>query len=174
MAFDVRLLRKDDDRSSFYSGDPALDAFFSRFASQNQFRHKVGVTYVVEGEGRIRGYATVTATNIEADLLIQVESKKYPPYPLPVMKLARLATDERDQGKSVGSALLAHVLEVALKMAREIGCVGVVTDAKPRAVAFYEGRQFVHLDTFTAETVREAPTPMFLSSRKIEAVVEAA
>ena len=84
----------------------------------------------MEGEGRIRGYATVTATNSVADLPTQVESKKYPSYPLPVMKLARLATDERDQGKGVGSALLAHVLGVALKMAREIGCVGVGTDAK--------------------------------------------
>ena len=155
------------------SRDPALDAFFSRFPSQNQFRHKVGATYVVEGEGRIRGYATVTATNSVADLPTQVESKKYPSYPLPVMKLARLATDERDQGKGVGSALLAHVLGVALKMAREIGCVGVVTDAKPRAVPFYEGRQFVHLDTFAAQTAREAPTPMFFSIRKIESVLEA-
>ena len=108
------------------------------------------------------GYATVTATTVEADLLSDVEGRKFPPYPLPVLKLARLATDERDQGKGGGSALLGQVLAIALKMARGIGCAGVVTDAKPNAVHFYEARQFVYLETFDAALIRKGPRPMFL------------
>ncbi len=58
---EVRALRRDDDRSVFRSGDPSLDVFFSQYAGQDQFKASASVTYVVEHDGRIGGYATVTA-----------------------------------------------------------------------------------------------------------------
>lgn len=39
---EVRLLRQEDDRSQFRSGQPDLDRFFARYAGQNQFRHHIG------------------------------------------------------------------------------------------------------------------------------------
>ena len=42
---EVRLLRQEDDRSRFRSGQPDLDRFFARYAGQNQFRHHIGSTY---------------------------------------------------------------------------------------------------------------------------------
>ena len=43
---EIRALRPTDDRSSFQSGDEALDRFFHQYAGQNQFRHHLGITYV--------------------------------------------------------------------------------------------------------------------------------
>jgi hypothetical protein len=52
----VRPLRRDDDRSTFRSGDASLDVFFAQYAGQHQFKTCASVTYVVEGEGRVAGY----------------------------------------------------------------------------------------------------------------------
>lgn len=86
---ETRALRPDDDRSTFQSGDEALDRFFRRYAGQNQFRHYLGVTYVVADGARIVGFATVTPRQLEIDDLPERVRKKLPRYPLPVLGLAR-------------------------------------------------------------------------------------
>jgi len=57
-----------------------------------------------------------------------------PRYPLPVLRLARLAVAVTAQQRGVGSALLRHVFLLALRMAEELGCVGILVDAKSDAV----------------------------------------
>jgi GNAT superfamily N-acetyltransferase len=169
----VRVLAADDNRSDFRSGDPDLDRFLAKYAGQNQFRHYIGTTYVAAADDRIGGYATVAAGEIEIDDLPDVIRRKYPRYPLPVLRLARLAVDERAQGQGVGSALLGYVLHLAVKMSVELGCVGVLVDAKPGAIACYETRGFMALEALEgAGTARPAPTPMFLSIRDIKANLE--
>jgi hypothetical protein len=48
-----------------------------------------------------------------------------------------------------------------------LGCVGVVTDAKPDAVAFYERYGFVPLEGVREGALHGDPTPMFLAIRTI-------
>jgi len=160
---EIRRLRETDDRSVFRSGDVELDRFFARYAGQNQFRHHVGVTYVaIEGQD-IRGYATVAPGNVESEHLPAAARRRAPRYPLPVLRLARLAAAESAQGTGVGSALLRHVLILALRMAGEYGCVGVLVDAKPGAVEFYERFGFSTLEATEGRLeTRPSPTPMFL------------
>lgn len=50
-------------------------------------------------------------------------------------------------------------------MAEDVGCVGVVVDAKPDAVTFYEKLGFVRLDVVVGELglgERPPPLTMFL------------
>lgn len=48
-------------------------------------------------------------------------------------------------------------------MADDVGCVGVVVDAKPEAVAFYDRLGFVPLEVVAGELDdRPQPLPMFL------------
>jgi len=133
----VRPLRREDDRSAFRSGEASLDVFFAQYAGQHQFKARASVTYVVEREGRIAGYATVTAACIDI-VDLPVDDRLRYPYPAPVLSLARLATDERDRGQGIGALLLAHVFVLAAKMADEVGCVGVLVDSKAGALSFYE------------------------------------
>lgn len=63
--------------------------------------------------------------------------RRLPAYPLPILRLARFGVDRRAQGLGAGRALLRHVLALALDPRDSFGCIGVVTDAKPEAVAFY-------------------------------------
>lgn len=161
----IRRLEPEDDRSGFQSGNADLDRFFIRYAGQNQFRHHIGTTYVaVDEEGRIAGFATVTPSEILSERLRVNQRKGFPGYPLPVLRLARLAVDRRAQGRGVGRQLLNAMLALARQLALAVGCIGVVVDAKPDAVSFYEGLGFAELEaTFGQLGDRPEPVPMFLA-----------
>jgi GNAT superfamily N-acetyltransferase len=163
MPISIRRLRPDDDRSRFRSGNIDLDRFFQRFAGQNQFRHHIGTTYVAVDDGRIRGFATVAPSEIATDGVPEAQRKRLPRYPLPVLRLARLATEESARGRGMGVALLQAVFTLARTMADDLGCVGVVVDAKPEAIAFYEKLGFVTLEPRAGQLGdRPEPLPMFL------------
>ena len=171
---EVRRLREHDDRSLFRSGDPDLDRFFHQFAGQNQFRHHLGVTYVAVDGGRVLGFATVAAAHVEIDGLPSGLGKKLPRYPLPVLRLGRLGIDQSVQGQGLGVELLRFVLVLALDMAHDYGCVGVMVDAKPNAVTFYARYGFVPVDAVEGQSeARPAPTPMFLAIRAIKGAIGA-
>lgn len=163
-ALKVRRLEPGDDRSGFRSGNVDLDRFFLRYAGQNQFRHHIGTTYIaVDTTGYIAGFATVTASEIAAAAMPAARRKSLPRYPIPVLRLARLAVEERAKGCGVGSLLLRSVIVLARQMATDIGCAGVVVDAKPEAVAFYEKLGFFALEGVAGLLGdRPEPSPMFL------------
>ena len=144
---EIRPLRPEDDRSPFSCGQPDLDRFFHHYAGQNQFRLHLAVTYVAVVEGRPLGFATVSVGSLERRTLPSARMRRrLPGYPLPVLRLARLAVDRRAQGLGVGRALLRHVLDLALDQRASLGCIGIVTDAKPDAVAFYRRYGFEALE----------------------------
>jgi GNAT superfamily N-acetyltransferase len=167
---EIRRLRVQDDRARFRSGDADLDRFLHRFAGQNQFRHHVGVTYVAVDGDRLLGFLTVTAGQLAGDHVPVALRKKLPAYPLPVLRLARLAVDERARGQGLGKQLLRFAVGLATRMADDFGCVGVVVDAKRQAIAFYAAFGFIELVAVEgASEGRPMPTPMFLAIRAIEA-----
>lgn len=165
----IRALREADDRSRFRSGDPDLDRFLLRFAGQNQFRHYIGVTYVAVENSEILGFATVAPGHVEIDGLPAAKRRTLPRYPLPVLRVARLAVDRSFQRQGLGGRLLRFVLGLAGRMADDFGCIGVVVDAKPGAVAFYARYGFEALEAIRGQSeARPAPTPMFLAMQAIK------
>ncbi len=171
---EIRALRQADERSNFRCGDPDLDRFLARFAAQNQFRHFVGVTYVAVDGGLILGYATVAPAHMEIAGLPAAERTRLPHYPLPVLRLARLAVDQSSQGQGIGGQLLRFVLGLALDMAAGYGCVGVLVDAKAGAEGFYRKYGFIELEALEGQSAaRPQPTPMFLGIRAIRAAARA-
>ena len=159
----IRALTQEDDRSRFRSGNIDLDRFFQRFAGQNQFRHHVGVTYVAVDGASILGFVTVAASSIETSGLPVAQRRKLPAYPLPVLRLARLAVDQGAQGRGVGHALLRFAFTLAHQMEESFGCVGVVVDAKAESVDFYAQFGFFPLDMEVGQLRdRPEPTAMFL------------
>lgn len=160
---EIRALRDTDDRSDFRSGDADLDRFLAKYAGQNQFRHHIGVTYVALDGKRIVGYATVAAGTLEADDLPASQRSKLPGYPLPVLRLARLAVEVTAQSRGVGTALLRHTFRLAVEMSERFGCVGIVVDAKADAVNFYARLGFSSIDLVGGRMAsRPEPVAMFL------------
>jgi GNAT superfamily N-acetyltransferase len=170
---EIRSLSRDDDRSGFSCGQADLDRFFEHYAGQNQFKLHLAVTYVALAEGRIVGFATVAASSMErAQLPSPRLRKRLPAYPLPVLRLARLGVDTRAQGLGIGKALLRHVLSLAGEQRDRLGCVGVVSDAKPDAVSFYQELGFVRVEGVREGLLHGEPTPMFLAIDSIASALE--
>jgi GNAT superfamily N-acetyltransferase len=165
---EIRALREDDEHAGFRSGNDSLDRFFREFAGQNQFRHHLGVTYVAAQATQILGYATVSPGHLEIEGLPAVARRKLSHYPIPVLRLARLAVEVSAQGQGVGSQLLRFVLQLALGMDEKFGCAGVMVDAKPEAVDFYGTFGFIMLDAVEGlSDARPQPRAMFLAIRAI-------
>lgn len=163
MAIEVRQLRETDDRSSFHSGDDHLDLFFRKYAGQNQFRHYIGTTYVALDAGAILGFATLTVGHVEIERLPSNLRKKLPDYPLPVLRLARLAVDRNAQRKGIAEHLMRAVFSIATDLSKTLGCVGVMVDAKPGAQSYYARYGFVELEVLEGSlSERPTPKPMFL------------
>jgi len=169
-ALEIRPLAVDDDRSRFSCGQADIDRFFQHYAGQNQFKLHLAVTYVAIAKGHVLGFATVAASSIERRSLPSARMRRrLPGYPLPVLRLARLGVDTRAQGLGVGRALLGHVLGLALDQRDRFGCVGVVADAKPDAIAFYERYGFAALEGVREGALHGEPTPMWLPVATIAA-----
>jgi GNAT superfamily N-acetyltransferase len=161
---EIRPLSRTDHRDDFSCGQPDLDRYFRYYAGQNQFKLHLSVTYVATARKQLVGFATVASSSIERRTLpVERLRRRLPSYPLPTLRLARLAVDRRAQGMGVGRALLRHVLHLALEQRERTGCVGVVTDAKAEAIAFYERFGFMPLDGVREGVLHGEPKPMFLA-----------
>jgi len=67
------------------------------------------------------------------------------------------------------------VLSLASKIADEVGCAGVVVDAKPGAVEFYAKYGFTPFEPLEGQSeARPRPTAMWLPIRAIKAAAEPA
>jgi len=167
---EIRALRPGDDRTAFHSGDESLDRFFHRYAGQNQFRHYLGVTYVAIDADRVLGFVTVAPRHVDIEELPERARKKLPRYPVPVLGLARLAVDESAQSMGIGSQLLRFVLKLAAKLADEVGCAGVVVDAKAGAMDFYTKYGFTPFEPIEGQSeARPRATAMWLPIQAIKA-----
>lgn len=164
MAIEVRRLRASDDRTGFESGSADLDRFFTRYAGQNQFRLHIGTTYVaVDDSDTILGYVTVASCSIEAADLPKKQAKRFPAYPMPALRLARMAVVKEHQCSGVGVLLMRAVFVIARDQARRSGCAFVVVDAKPGVESYYARFGFEMLPVRAGELdARPTPAPMFL------------
>jgi predicted N-acetyltransferase YhbS len=170
---EIRPLRHSDDRARFCSGDADLDRYLHRYAGQNQFLHHVGATYVAIQDDRVVGYATVSPGAIAIDDLPEPSRRRLPKYPLPVLRLARLAVDQSFKGQGLGLSLLRFVMRLAVQMAEDLGCIGVVVDAKPGAVGFYAQFGFLPMEVLEGQSAeRPQPMAMFLAVQEIEEALD--
>ena len=160
---EIRPLRPDDRRDTFFSGDVELDRFFQRFAGQNQFQLHIGTTYIAVRNKEIVGFVTLAATAITIDGLPESARKRLPKYPLPALRLARLAVSKSTRGQGIGKLLLKATFAIAHDMADRTGCVAVVVDAKPDSVDFFKKLGFELFETVAGRLGdRPSPQPMIL------------
>jgi GNAT superfamily N-acetyltransferase len=141
----IEVLDKHHARRSFACGNSELDDYLQRFARQHS-QNRVSRTYVAVRDTTILGYYSLAMSAIRIENLPEKHHSKFPHYPLPVARLARLAVDQKFQKKGLGSLLLADALMRCLTLSAEIGMIGVVVDAKDlRAKQWYERFEFEQL-----------------------------
>jgi GNAT superfamily N-acetyltransferase len=91
----------------------------------------------------VKGYYSLAVGSIARAQLPEAAARRFPNFPLPIARLARLAVAQGQQGKGLGEYLLLDALHRCLRVAEEVGIVAVVIDAKhDRAKAFYSRYEF--------------------------------
>jgi ribosomal protein S18 acetylase RimI-like enzyme len=157
----IEPLGSHHDRALFTCGEPALDTYLLRQASQDM-RRRVAQLFVAVGDkpSRIAGYYSLSAASFGKDGLPPTLSKRLPHYPVPAAVLGRLAVDRAHQGRGLGEALLLDAIRRTLRASMAMAVYAVIVDVKnDHAQAFYERygfrafarqphRLFLPLETF--------------------------
>jgi len=129
------------DRDAFTCGVAALDDYLRQRAGQHQ-RDGIATTHVLIDDAqptRILAYCALSAAQLSLHKLQERDRKRLPTYPIPAVRMGRLAVSQSEQGKGYGQLLLGHAVNLALSVRRTMGVRVLIVDAKDAQVAaFYE------------------------------------
>lgn len=133
------------DRNLFDCGEPALNVYLRNYALQNQ---KKGIVrnYVTTraADNIVVAYYSLVFATIEQKRLPSKLVKGLGKYDIPVMLLARLAVDHREQGQGLGKALLKDAILRTMQAAEIAGLKLLLVHAKDESAAeFYQKYGFV-------------------------------
>ena len=166
MAVLIRRLEEQDEVGPFDCGDEPLNNYLKRHAWVNQQKCSIGVTHVAVDEFASRmviGYFTLATASVTRNRFPEKYVRGLPPYDLPLVLLARLAVDRRFTGKGLGHALISEAFKIAVRLADDVGCRFVITDAYRERVDWYARYGFIPLEGAS----ESGPQRMFLDIRTI-------
>jgi GNAT superfamily N-acetyltransferase len=170
MAIVIRRLEQEDEVANFNCGDEPLNNYLKRHAWSNQEGSSIGVTYVAVDESEPRavlGYFTLAMASVPRAAFPKKYVRGLPPYDLPLILLARLAVDRRFAGRGLGHALISEAFRISLRVADEVGCRCIITDAYRDRVGWYAKYGFVPI----AGAAEGSPQRMFLDVRTVRAAM---
>ncbi len=151
----VLPLNDGHDRKGFDCGDVELNGWLSQIARQHKEK-RVSSTFVAVADvtsTEVLGfYAISLAELVNADLPAQY--RKRLPAKVPVFRLGRLATAKQHQAKGIGENMLYDAIDRVMRIAQEVGGIGLMVNAKPSAVDFYKRYGF--------ELMADHPQNLFL------------
>jgi len=165
LKYTFEKLSREFSRDDFDCGTESLNDYLKRYALQN-LKKDIAVTIVAVSESnpkKILGYYSASMAQVSFENLPPALAKGIPRYPVPAMRIGRLAVDRAAQGAGLGAMLLQHALSRALELSREVGTRMVLVEAIDKnATRFYEKYGFVSLVdlpfslVLPTETVAEA------------------
>lgn len=133
------------DRAGFSCGVPVLDVYLQQQAGQHQ-RDGIATTHILSDNGapdRILGYCSLAAAQLRFNDLQPADRKRLPAYPVPAVRIGRLAVARDAQGNDYGRLLLGHAMNCSLALRKTLGVRLLVVDAKDgRAADFYRSFGF--------------------------------
>jgi len=133
-------------REQFDSGEPVLDEWLRRYASQNRRRDTAATWVITDVDEVVVAYASVAMTGIDRSAAPE-ELARRAPDPVPALLLGRLAVDRRYASLGIGTALTAHVLATAVELNEKAACRAVVVTAlNPTARTWWERLGFRPFD----------------------------
>ena len=127
----------------FDCGQEDLNKFLLRFALANQLAN-ASTTYLALAGEEVVGFYTLVVGEVSHTDAPERLTKGMARYPVPLMILARLATDQRWQGKGIGRGLLKDAMLRTMQAADIAGIRALAVHAKDDdARAFYEHFDFL-------------------------------
>lgn len=133
------------DRNSFVCGEHSLDVYLRQRAAQHH-RDGISTTHVLLDDvalSRVLGYYSLSAAQLLLADLQEVDRKRLPSYPIPAIRMGRLAILSSEQGKGHGDYLLAHAVARCLNLREQLGVRVLLVDAlHEKAGRFYRAYGF--------------------------------
>lgn len=129
---------------TFSCGEESLDRWLRAYAGQSQHRDAARTFVTAEPDGKVAGYYTLVAAQVEYDqATVDVRRGLSRYFPIPVALLARLAVATPHQGTGLGRSLLLDALQRVLHASEELAIRAVMVDALgERASSFYRAFGF--------------------------------
>jgi len=122
----------------FACGEDSLDEWLKRRAMSNQLSGASRTFVVADQDGRVNGYYAMAAGAVSHQVATS-NVRRNMPDPVPVMVLARLAVDQRTQGRKLGAALLQDAVLRSIAVSENAGVRALLVHAlHERAKRFYE------------------------------------
>jgi GNAT superfamily N-acetyltransferase len=140
-----QLKPKRHHRDGFACGEPTLDAYLRQQAAQH---HRAGIstTHVLVDDSdpaRILGYYSLSAAQLLLTDLREADRKHLPNYPVPAIRMGRLAVSSSERGKGHGDHLLAHAVARCLGLREQLGVRVLLVDGlHEKAARFYRAYGF--------------------------------
>ena len=126
-------------RKGFDCGNDELNRWLAQVARQHKDRG-VSSTFVAVSDNtssEVLGYYAITVAELmNVDLPMQY--RKRLPEKVPAFRLARLAASVRHKGQRIGESLLFDAIDRVTRISQDVGGVGIVVNAKPSAINFYQ------------------------------------
>ena len=146
----------------FDCGTEVLNEFLSRYSLKNDTLG-IGRTFVAFDEkDEVVGYFTLATAQVVYENIPDEYRGKLPKYPIPSLRIARLAVGKNLQGKGIGKWLLTQAFIKILHVAEITGLYFIIVDAKETSKSFYEHYGFINFNDkefsyfIPVETVRKA------------------
>ena len=145
---------KRHDRAGFDCGADPLNRYLRTLAVQHRARG-IATTFVLvdsDQPATILGYYSLSAASLVFERLTEADRKGLPSYPIPAVRIGRLAASAAHRGQRLGELLLANVIKRTLLARHTLGVYAVVVEAKDAtAEAFYRKYGFRLCDAPTRQ-----------------------
>jgi len=128
----------------FDCGIRELNEFLFRFANQND-KKGIGKTFLAIDGDEVVGYFTLATAEVIFDNIPDQCTFSLPKYPIPVIRIARLAVNKNHQNNGVGKFLLKEALLKISIASQSVGIYAIIVDAKESSVEFYKKFGFIPL-----------------------------
>ena len=130
---------------NFDCGIEQLNEFLSRYAIKND-ELGIGRTFIaLNSSNYILGYFTLATAQVAYQEIPDECKGKLPKYPIPALRIARLAVNKELQGNGIGKWLLSQVFIKAVQVSDITGLYLIIVDAKETSKSFYEYYGFQRL-----------------------------
>jgi ribosomal protein S18 acetylase RimI-like enzyme len=134
------LEAKRHNRTGFDCGVEPLNRYLKTQAGQHRVKG-IATTFVLVDSDRpscILGYYSLSAASLAFERLTETDRKGLPAYPVPAVRIGRLATSVSARGQGLGALLLQNALKRILQARNTLGVHAVIVEAKDLAAeGFY-------------------------------------
>jgi len=123
---------KRHDRASFDCGVEALNRYLKTLAVQHRAKG-IATTFVLvdsKQPAEILGYYCLSAATLAFERLADADRKGLPRYPIPAVRIGRLASSVAKRGMRLGELLLQNAIKRTLEARAALGVYAIVVEAK--------------------------------------------